>query len=90
MKGLRSELLLSFLTLSSFVTIAWSQYPVDASWFADRWTTDDWVNTLTEFQSQGGSIVWKRGANFRLRPGGGDEINNDPVLFFFSSTFFFI
>lgn len=78
MKGLRSELLLSFLTLSSFVTIAWSQYPVDASWFADRWTTDDWVNTLTEFQSQGGSIVWKRGANFRLRPGGGDEINNDP------------
>ena len=56
-----------------------AKYPIDASWFANRWTKDDWTKSLKQFQEQGGSIVWQRGANFRYRVGGATELENDPV-----------
>lgn len=55
------------------------KYPVDASWFANRWSLEDWTKALKQFQEQGGSIVWQRGANFRYRVGGAEELMNDPV-----------
>jgi hypothetical protein len=54
------------------------QYPVDASWFANRWSLDEWLVALSAFQAQGGSAVWQRGANFRRRVGGAEELKNDP------------
>eukprot|EP01105_Mastigella_eilhardi_P021192 TRINITY_DN5108_c0_g1_i1.p1 TRINITY_DN5108_c0_g1~~TRINITY_DN5108_c0_g1_i1.p1 ORF type:complete len:575 (+),score=149.30 TRINITY_DN5108_c0_g1_i1:73-1725(+) len=69
---------LALLCLVAVAAATAVKYPVDASWFANRWTLDDWRSSLTQFQEQGGSIVWQRGANFRVRPGGPDEINNDP------------
>ena len=29
-------------------------YPIEASWFADRYTSADWAAALDEFGSQGG------------------------------------
>ena len=49
------------------VVVSAVPYPLDASWFANRWTLSDWMSTLTEFQQTGGSIVWQRGAPFRPR-----------------------
>ncbi|KAH3755929.1 hypothetical protein Pelo_12249 [Pelomyxa schiedti] len=76
MNSLSSSVL--FVGISLLVSVVCQEYPVDASWFADRWTHDDWDAALAQFQEQGGSIVWQRGANFRLRPGGALEIENDP------------
>lgn len=66
-------------TLLCAANAANAQYPIDASWFANRWTKEDWTKSLKQFQEQGGSIVWQRGANFRYRVGGATELMNDPV-----------
>lgn len=33
-------------------------YPIEASWFADRYTLDSWNKALDQFQLQGGHIIW--------------------------------
>lgn len=33
-------------------------YPIEASWFADRYTLSAWNKVLDQFAQQGGSIVW--------------------------------
>lgn len=78
----KSTVLIAFAAAAAMlcaVEAANAKYPIDASWFANRWTLDDWTNSLKQFQEQGGSIVWQRGANFRYRVGGATELMNDPV-----------
>ena len=36
-------------------------YPIEATWFANRWSVDEWVTALKPFKDQGGTTIWQRG-----------------------------
>lgn len=40
-------------------------YPIEASWFSDKYTHEEWESTIENFESIGGHIIWKRGRIFR-------------------------
>eukprot|EP00823_Brevimastigomonas_motovehiculus_P008144 TRINITY_DN7416_c0_g1_i1.p1 TRINITY_DN7416_c0_g1~~TRINITY_DN7416_c0_g1_i1.p1 ORF type:complete len:572 (-),score=55.06 TRINITY_DN7416_c0_g1_i1:148-1863(-) len=60
------------------VSVCSIQYPIEGSWFSDRYSLEEWLQTLQRFQKQGGQIIWQRGPNLRIRPGGIPELKKDP------------
>lgn len=51
-------------------------YPIEASWFSDKYSYKDWFTAIENFQSIGGHIIWKRGRIFR--PISADDLQSHP------------
>lgn len=69
-------LIICCFVLSNCQENAQFPYPIEASWFADRTTHDEWILAMDNFQSIGGHIVWKRGRTFRTISQ--DDLENHP------------
>lgn len=56
---MKSPELISALLLALIVTVnaVPYPYPIEGSWFADRYTSQDWGFALDEFGSQGGRYI---------------------------------
>ncbi|ESO89240.1 hypothetical protein LOTGIDRAFT_154331 [Lottia gigantea] len=52
------------------------KYPITASWFKDRFSSQEWVASLQEFQLQGGDTVWLRAQPVVIRSK--EDLQRDP------------
>lgn len=67
---------ISWTLVSSILPVLFAQcggypngppYPITASWFRDRFTSQEWNRTLAEFQQQGGDTVFLRAPSIARR-----------------------
>lgn len=58
-------LVLLFFKLNFANSIDKHPYPIEGSWFADRYTKKEWSQALDDFSRVNGSIIWQRGRIFR-------------------------
>lgn len=59
-------LLASLVCGHDFVSAAAAPgYVIDASWFKDRYSAQEWADTLDTFKAMGGREIWQRGVPFR-------------------------